>query len=391
MDIYETLGVRRIVNGSGTLTSLGGNTLAPEVRRAMAQASQSFVFMEELQKKAGEEIARIAGAEAAYVVSGAAAGVVMSIAACISRGDTVLASGLPGVGGARCEVLVQEPHRSVYTSLIGFAGGKARFVGNPETVTEEELEAAMGDGTAAVLHIDFDPMKGVLPLETVIELGHRHGVPVVVDAAAELPPVENLARYVSLGADLVVFSGGKDIGAPSDTGFVCGRKTLVDACAAVGPYNSATVDGSRTYFLGRPMKTSKEDIAALVVALRSYRRRSQANERRCRRITNSLLDGLSKVRGIQASEVMPGPEDTIRPLTVPRVRVTMEPRKAPAEDLLRALERGDPSIRLYSIGDALYVNPQCLRETDVPIIVARLAEVLAHRGRVAPSTRGCAR
>lgn len=345
----------------------------------MVQASDSFVFMDELQRKAGEEIAKITGAEAAYIVSGSAAGLVMSVAACISRGDTVLASKLPGDAGLRCEVVVQEPHRSIYTSLIGFAGGKARYIGGSDRVTEKELEAAICDKTAAVLHIDFDPMKGVVPLEKVLEMAHKHNVPVVVDAAAELPPPENLFRYISIGADLVIFSGGKDIGAPSDSGFVCGRKALVDACAALGPLNSATINGSRVYFLGRPMKTSKEDVAALVVALRTYVRRSEMDSRRRRRVTALLLKGLSSIPDVQVSMVKPGPEDSIRPLAIPRVKVVRKSLATPVKDLLDILERGDPPIRLYSVGDALYINPQCLRETDVPVIVERLRKVLNNK------------
>ncbi len=217
----------------------------------------------------------------------------------------------------------------------------------------------------------------MVPLNRVIELAHSRGVPVIVDAAAELPPAENLRRYISLGSDLVVFSGGKDIGGPSDTGFVCGRKSLVDACFSLGPYYSATVNGQRTYFLGRPMKTSKEDIAALIVALRTYPARSKERLERCERIIDSLVDGLSKLPHLNVKRVMPGPEDTIRPLTIPRIKVEQDPYSVPVEELVRVLESGDPPIKLYSIGRAIFINPQCLSEVDVSVIIERLTSALA--------------
>jgi uncharacterized pyridoxal phosphate-dependent enzyme len=372
MDVYEALGVRKVINGSGTLTSLGGNTLDPEVTQAMEEAARSFVFMDELQKRAGDVIAEITGAESAYVVSGAAAGLMMSVVACISRGDLATARNLPENEGLRCEILVQAPHKSVYVTLVRIAGGRTVYVGGPQRTTEGELQEAMGEDTAAILYIDFDPQESVVPLSRVIELAHLRGIPVIVDAAAELPPVENLRRYISLGSDLVVFSGGKDIGGPSDTGFVCGRKSLVDACFALGPYYSATVNGERTYFLGRAMKTSKEDIAALVVALRTYPERSKEKVERCESVIDSLIDGLSKIPHIHVKRVLPGPEDTIRPLTIPRVQVEQDPYSTPVEEALRVLESGNPPIKLYSIGKSLFINPQCLTQEEVPIIVERL-------------------
>ena len=238
---------------------------------------------------------------------------------------------LPENEGLRSKILVQAPHRSVYTTLVKIAGGRTVYVGSPQGTTEEELQAAIGTDTAAILYIDFGPQQSVVPLNRVIELAHSRGVPVIVDAAAELPPAENLRRYISLGSDLVVFSGGKDIGGPSDTGFVCGRKSLVDTCFSLGPYYSATVNGQRTYFLGRPMKTSKEDIAALIVALRTYPARSKERLERCERIIDSLVDGLSKLPHLNVKRVMPGPEDTIRPLTIPRIKVEQDPYSVPVK------------------------------------------------------------
>jgi len=122
-------------------------------------------------------------------------------------------------------------------------------IGTETKTTEEDLRRAINNKTCAVLYFAFDPQEGVLPLEKVVKIAHEFNVPVIVDAAAELPPRENLKKFYDLGADLVLFSGGKDLGAPNDTGLILGRKELVQLWRRLGPHSYEKVDDKTRIYI----------------------------------------------------------------------------------------------------------------------------------------------
>jgi len=265
--LLEELGVRKIINAAGTLTMLGGTTLSDEVLEAIQEASRVYVDMSVLHVKAGEFIARLVGAEAAYITSGAAAGLVLSVSACLTRLEESKMTMLPRLSG---KVLVQKAHRNMYDYNLELSGAEIVEIGTEKGTSPEDLERAIGSDTAAVVYFVFDPQENILALDTVLEIAHRHQVPVIVDAAAELPPRDNLRKFIRMGADLVLFSGGKDIGAPNDTGVILGRKDLVKLCMRLGPHSYEKTDSGMRIYIGRPMKVSKEDILGLVSALKLY-------------------------------------------------------------------------------------------------------------------------
>src|SRR5579872_738336 len=228
--VIKELGIKPVINCAGTLTVLGGNTVDPEIIDAMKEAAGSFFDMPELHRKAGEYIAGLLGVEDAFIVNGAEAGIVLSLAACMTRGDISNMVKLPGTGGMKDEVLVQSLHRNMYDYPLGFTGAKIVEVGSESGTNGEDFEKAITNQTVATVYFVYDPKKGVLPLPEVSRICHERNIPVIADAAAELPPKENLTWFLKQGADLVVFSGGKDIGAPNDTGLIVGRKDLVSAC-----------------------------------------------------------------------------------------------------------------------------------------------------------------
>ncbi len=259
-DGYERLGVRRVVNASDTLTALGGGRLSPGVLAAMAQAASHHVDVDELLAAAGEHLARLTRNDAALVVSGAAAGLAVATAACVAGDSPAAVDALPGAPGPRHEVVMLRSQRNPYDRAVLQGGATIVEIGYFDATPRWQLEAALSDRTAAVVWFAGTQYEwGALPLADVLAVARPAGVPVIVDAAAQIPPVENLWRYTrDEGADLVVFSGGKGLHGPQASGLVLGRADLVRAAAAHAyPHHG----------VGRSMKTSKENVLGLVAAV----------------------------------------------------------------------------------------------------------------------------
>jgi L-seryl-tRNA(Ser) seleniumtransferase len=376
--ILEELGVHGLVNACGTLTVLGGTTLDDEILGAIREAGKVFLDVPELHVKAGNYVARLLGAEDAYVTSGGAAGIALSVGACMTRGDTTKMVRLPITERMPNEVIVQRLHRNMYDRNIEVVGGKIVEVGSEKGTSAVELEQALTERTAAVVYFVFDPQEGVLPLKRVLDISHRHGTPVIVDAAAELPPVSNLVHFVRMGADLVVFSGGKDLGAPNDTGLVLGKKNLIQVCRRLGPHSYETADGGTIVHIGRPMKVSKEDIVAVVVAVKRYL--STDHNGRMKEWVSKADYMASQLSGsaIKARKVYPSVGHP-RPASIPRVEVTVSSGHITAEWLVENLRKMSPPIYSYSINGKLYLNPQCLKEGEEEIVVSSLKALLSEQ------------
>ena len=259
-DIYDRIGVRTVINCRGATTAVGGSLMRPEVTAAMVEASKAFVVIEELNAKVGEVIAEITGAEAGYVTSGSAAGMLLSVAACIAGTDPERIARLPESDGMANEVIVHRAHRIDYDQMYRAAGGKIVEIGNPLGTKTWELERAITDRTACVTYVDSrNTSTGALDFDVVVEIAHARGVPVVVDAASTIPPLDHLRRWIRRGADLVIYSGGKGIRGPQDSGLLAGRADLIEAARANGNPHAA---------VGRGMKVSKEAMAGLWMALK---------------------------------------------------------------------------------------------------------------------------
>ncbi|MCO5220168.1 MAG: aminotransferase class V-fold PLP-dependent enzyme [Thermomicrobiales bacterium] len=288
MSVYQELGVTPVINAAATLTRLGGSRMAPAVLEAMNDAAGSFVHIDELQAKAGAVIAEITGAEAGYVTTGAAAALTLGTAACLAGMDVSKMDRLPDTTGMKNEVVVQKGHRNAYDHAVRAAG--VRFVevgtlGYPGAggTFGWQIEEAITEQTAAV----FCPIletPGTLSLPEVAEIAHAKGVPVIVDAAAELPPRSNLQRFIAEGADLVAFSGGKAIGGPQSSGILAGRRDLIDSVALQHQdmdvraetwskrhyIDEGRVRGVPTQGFGRALKVGREEIAGLITALKIF-------------------------------------------------------------------------------------------------------------------------
>lgn len=374
MDIYDELGVRKIINGSATLTMLGGSRMPPVVTEAMAQASRAFVNIDELQEKVGQRIAEWTHNEAAYISCGAAAGMVLSTAACITGLDPEKRARLPhtdeGYGKPRLpnEVIIHKRGRVGYAFAIQQAGGKLVEIGDEGGATPADLEAAINRNTVAIFVFYNEwMMPGQIPLAQQIEIAHRHGLPLIVDAAAQLPPVENLWRFTQMGADLALFSGGKGLCGPQSSGLILGRRDLIAACA----FNACPRP-----FIGRPMKAGKEEIVGLMAAVRWYldldhQKLLQTYEEQ----VSWMITAFAGRPNVIARRSFPN--EAGQPM--PRAEIIFDKKALgiTRDEILHQLLEGEPAISLAPAGDCgVYINPQTLEPGEEQIIVKRLHQIV---------------
>ena len=373
-DFYNRLGVRRVINAASWITVLGGSIMSPAAVRAMEDASRWFVDLDELNRKAGQVIARLTGAEAGLVTAGSAAGMLLQAAACMTGTDPANVHRLPDTTGMKNELVMHRAHRVNYDHNYRVAGARLVEIGNSNGTYEWELEDAINQNTAAVAYIVGPRHGGALPLDRVVDIAHQRGVPVVVDAAAMLPPVDNLTRFVKMGADMVSFSGGKGVLGPQSTGILCGRKELMDAAYMNSAPNSDSI--------GRAAKVCKEEIAGLITALELFvdtdHQAVMADWRaKCQHVVSALQE-IPGVR-VELSEAAPERDEfeTISPRAVIFFDQTWE---GPREDeVIRKLKEGEPSIRVRraEIFGGVAVNPVNLRDGEEEMVSRRLQEILS--------------
>ena len=374
MDIYDELGVRKVINGLATVTSLGGSLMPQEVLDAMAEAARHFVDIDEFQEKAGRQIAKLTKNEAAYISCGASAGLVLTTAACITGMDPEKRARLPYTDGMKNEVIVHKFGRTGFDFAVRQAGGKLVEIGTEAGTSPEDMERAINDKTAAILYFyNVTRMEGLVPLEKGIEIAKSKGVPVIVDAAAQIPPVENLWWFTHIGTDLVIFSGGKGLRGPQSSGLILGRKDLVEACA----FNACPRS-----FIGRPMKVGKEEIAGLLAAVKCYL--NLDHEKLMETYENQVkyvMDECLKLPHVSVKRNFPS--EAGQPMPRAEVMFDEQALGMTRGEILTQLREGEPSIALAGAGNnGVNVNPQTLEPGQEKIIADRIKEIIGihHRG-----------
>ena len=396
-DVYDDLGVPTVINAAGTKTRIGGSRIREEALEAMADAADSFVRLSDLQAAASERIAEATGAEAGYVTNGAAGALVLAAAACIAGTDPGVMARLPDTEGVADEIVMPRTHRTGYDHALRAAGATIVDVGTNDRhlgtgardVEPWEYADAIGEDTVAIAHVY--KAYGTPPLAEVCEIAHEHDLPVIVDAAAELPPVENLSWFTEQGADLVAFSGGKGIRGPQTTGILAGRADLIESVAfqhldthaaeAVWEppedlVDADAIDGVPKQGIGRPLKVGKEELVGLLAALEAFREEDHETTRaewrdRADRVADRLadVDGLSP--SIDDSEASVAPEV--------EVRVDEAGAGRSATDLVRALRREDPRVFVGADGlpeNRFTINPMCLADDEAGYVCERIEAIL---------------
>ena len=372
-NFYNRLGVKRIINAASWITVYGGSIMSPAVVQAMDDASHWFVDMHELNEKAGNIIATLTGAEAGLVTAGSAAGMVLEAAATMAGNDPAKIWQLPDTSNMKNEIILHRAHRVNYDHSFRAAGAMLVEIGNASTTQEWELENAINENTAAVAYI-FGPRRGgAIPLRRTVEIAHQHDIPVIVDAAAMLPPLENLSRFIEEGADLVSFSGGKGVMGPQSTGILAGRADLIEAAYANGAPNSVSV--------GRAAKVCKEEIAGLITALEIFVDTDfEAVNANWRAKCVHVVDELKEIPGlrVELEEARPDHLEGGSNFAKAVIHFDQDWNGPNIEDINQMLFDGDPGVRvgLSDIGDALAVYPVALQPGEEEILAARLKEVL---------------
>jgi len=363
-DFLKELSVAPVINGAGVYTMLTGSLMWPEAVAAIEAMSHQFVRLDELHDAVGRRIAGLIGCEAAMVPSGAFAGLLLGTAACMTGTNPEFIRRIPETSGMKNEVIIQKAHRFPYDHAVRDCG--ARLI---EVETTEELERAVGPRTAALLFLNKADPQGRIRRAEFVALGKKHGIPTLNDAAADVPPVENLTRYIRMGFDLVAFSGGKGIRGPQSAGLLLGRRDLIHAARLNTAPNSDT--------LGRGCKVNKEEMVAMLVALEKYLKHDHpADWKEWERRVKLMADVLAPVPGVTTQRFVPEIANE-----VPHLRVRWDHGRITRtwEQVTAALREGKPSIELvpapYEKG-TLEIATWMLQPGEAEIVARRIREEL---------------
>jgi len=369
-DFLGELGVRPIINGAGTYTMMTSSLLSPEVVEAMAAMSGSFVRLEDLQEAVGRRIAALLRCEAAMVTSGAFAALTLGTAACLTGTNPEFIRRLPDTDAMKNEVVIQKSHRFPYDRAVRNCG--VRLI---EVETPLDLERAVHERTAMMLFLNKNEPQGRITAAEFVRLGKKHGVPTLNDAAADVPPVDNLFAYTRMGFDLVAFSGGKGLQGPQTAGLLLGRSDLIHAARLNTAPHSDTI--------GRGLKVGREEMVGMLVALERYLRRDHDAEWREweRRIT-TIANVAASIRGVTIATFIPRIANQVPHL---RIRWDQHLVTVSPADAIRRLREGDPSIELVPVPyqeGCLEVAAWSLQPGEAEIVARRIHEVLT---RAAPA------
>ena len=395
-DIIAQLDSARVINATGTVTRLGASRMEPAVVAAMAAACGTSVDIAQMQGRASEVIASCTGAEAGIVTSGATAALLLGAAACIAGFDPSKMERLPDSSGLCNEFVVAKSHRNSYDHGVRAAGARLVEVGLPDRSTAcgvrdteaWEIAAAIGERTAGVLYLagpDSRPR-----LEEVVRVAHAANVPVLVDAAAQLPPAENLRRFIDAGADLVAVSGGKGIGGPSASGILCGKRRLIGSALLqqldldyrhaeweppANLIDKRELPGVPRHGVGRACKVGKEQIAGLLAALVRFSSEDDAaRNRRYALIAEALLNALPRAPSLDVRMIADGGHAGL-----PVVEVVLAAPGPCAAAVAARLRGGTPSVHVDATNadrGSLLLAPTCLSLEDTALIGAAFARAL---------------
>jgi L-seryl-tRNA(Ser) seleniumtransferase len=384
--IIEGLGLRPVINAVGSPTRLGGTRYREPVVQAMLEASQCFVPIHDLQARASEAIVALTGAQAGCVTTGAAASLYLGACAILAGEQLAWMDALPDTQGRPNEFVVHRTHRSPYDHAVRASGGtlvEFGYAWQGVGAYAWQLEAALGPNTAGILFQANAEHLG-LPLQTVCHIAHAAGLPVLVDAAEELPPADRLRRLIDDGADLIAVSGGKALHGPAGTGFLAGRRELVLSAAMQhqdmyttpelfpGPFGEreAGFTAPGHHGMGRILKLGREQIVGLTVAIETFRSADpEAELARCRRTLQAIQRHLPTDITTIAEPVYGA---------LPFMRIQLGSSSA-AFAVARTLLDDEPRIfvdegqlNAGSIG----IGPRNLTETEAEIVGRRLAAAL---------------
>ena len=375
MEIYDALGVRKVLNADGNRTLLGGSKISSAVKKLMDEADE-YVDMGELSNILGERIAEILSVPAVLVTSGCSAALATAAAACITKDNIELIERIPDTNGLPNEILIQRNLRTRYDRNISISGAKLIEIGDESGCTPDQLERSIGERTVAVHYLAPGNKEGILPIEEVVRISHRKDIPVIVDAAGEVYPTSLLSKYVNMGCDLVAY-GAKYFGAVNSSGILTGRKDLVFA-ARQNSFIGFESDGISSF--GRPMKIDRQEMISVYVALNEWLSTNHEKRIDSYRIrADSIANEIGKLRGVNYSYSQE--KGYIEGLSM-----ELDPTifKISPEQISDQLKSGNPSIWIRMGGPdnkqvnehSIAVRVSTLSEGDELLIAHKIKQIL---------------
>jgi L-seryl-tRNA(Ser) seleniumtransferase len=380
-DYYDKLGVAKIINAAGTYTTLTAAVMPPQVRRAVEQAALHPVYLHDLQEASGIYLAKKLRCEGAMVTSGASGAITLATAACMAFANNSKPGVIPQQAGSmKNEIIVQRSHRYSYDHAMMLCGAVIR-----EVVTLDDYRRAFNEKTVMTNFFNAaeeeDGPPAEIGREQWLEIAHQHNIPCHLDAAADMPPIENLWKYTGMGFDLVCFSGGKGIRGPQNAGLLLGKKHLIDlACENNNPNGDA---------VGRGMKVAKEQIVGMVAAIDWLLDQSDdANTAEYNRRANIIANAVKDIPTMQSSIVVPKIANHIPHLllkydpsavgvTVRQVQERLRAQKPPIE--LNPNTGNKPNQGIPSDANTLVVGVWMLQPGEAEIVARRLHEALTRK------------
>ena len=373
-DIYKELGATPIINAIGSVTMLGGSTPIPEVTRAMERAGESYIPLMELEEKAGEFVADMIDVPAAYITSGAGSALTLAAAAVMAGDDDDLIERLPDTAGMKNEILIQKRQRYWYDRCLEASGAKLVDFGSDEETTREDLINSITVNTAAVhfYMVEQEPDSKALSLEETIEIAHDNGIPVLVDAAGQIYPLDLFGKYVRMGADFQCIAA-KYMGASQSTGLALGTEEMI---RKISKQSFVGYEGRRIRGIGRPHKVDRQEMVGVVAAVRywmtiNHEERLASIEERSGRI----IDILGGIEGVEVSMI-----DNImghQPFGV-QLQVDEKITGVSLQSIVDKLKAGDPPIwtRVRENENFIVIHIFGLKEGQEEIVGSRIAELL---------------
>ena len=363
MDLFEKIGIKKYINAHDTLTIYGGSRMNEKVLNAMAETAKYFVDMDELQEVLGEKIAKLTHNEGAYITNGASAGLLISSAACMAGKSKYSQYKLPNIEGLKNEIIVIRGQRNAYDKAIECSGAKIVEIGNADETLEWELDGAINNNTAAMVYFSSTLYaKASLPIEKVIEVCKKRSIYVIVDAAAQLPPVENLWNFTKAGSDLVIFSGGKTLFGPQSSGLILGKRELIDICKMIGaPHHG----------LARSSKVGREEMMGLYIALEEYLFMDhKAFTEKLEHCVKKIIQELDSMKVFKAERLFPGPVGQHYPRVLARITADFK-----AEELAKLMRNSNPGVYIgvsKEHENSICISPLNLKDNEIKIVMDTL-------------------
>ncbi len=362
-DLFSELGLRKFINAAGTYTFMTGSLLPEEVVEAMVAASKEFVLLDDVQDKVGERIAAICHAEAATVTAGCWSAMVLGTAGVLTGKDQKKISLLPDVSSMKSEVITQNSHNSGYVHALKNTGVKIVAV-----ETAQELENAINEKTAMLWFLNYAAPSGSIQHQEFVALGKKHNIPVMIDIAADVPPVENLWKYNDMGFDLVCISGGKALRGPQSAGILMGKKDLIEAARLNAPPRGGNI--------GRGMKVNKEEVFGMYAAIERYINIDHEKEWKIWEERVAVIENAAKkVSGVTTTVTVPPIANHTPTLTISwdinKIKVTRE-------EFQDRLRKGIPSVEVVAGKDnSINITVFMLEPKQEKIVAARIYEELS--------------